>query len=436
MRRLILYIFAFIALEVIAQETISLSHEQCLNMAIESSEDVKMASNKSAQAKLDWEAARTNRLPRVSGSLSGFYMAPNLGMSGMDFVMKGAWSAGFSLTQPIYTGGKISAGISLAKIGDEVSKKQEETTKLDVIIDADNAYWTYISVLEKSRMLQSLMEFVEEAYRQVEASVQAEMATRADLLRLEAKRSDISYQIEKVTNGVDMCRMGLCRLIGVSLDTNILPTDTAVTITNPLDLLSENGSVTLRPEYSLLQKQIEASEKQIKLTRADFLPTVALMGMYDWYGNMKLKGMASDGVGGYVPYTSKINSNFGLIALSVNIPLINWGEGIKKVKAKKLALENSKIELSRNVTLMELQKRNAEKNLTASYAMIATAKKGVDQANEALRVMQDRFEVGMCTVTDLLEAQSQWHQARSNLIEARAQYKIYETEYRRAAGLL
>lgn len=149
-----------------------------------------------------------------------------------------------------------------------------------------------------------------------------------------------------------------------------------------------------------------------------------------------MKGVASDGMGGYVPYTSKINDNFGLVALSVSIPLINWGEGFKKVKQKKIALENSQLELEKNIKLMDLQLRNAQMNLTSAYSMIQTAERGEEEATEALRVMQDRFDVGMCTVTDLLEAQSQWHSARSNTIEARTQYKIYETEYLRAAGLL
>ena len=42
----------------------------------------------------------------------------------------------------------------------------------------------------------------------------------------------------------------------------------------------------------------------------------------------------------------------------------------------------------------------------------------------------------MATLTDLLDAQSQWQQAESNLIEAQTQYKIYETAYLRATGRL
>ncbi len=435
MKKILIFILA-LGMSASAGAQLTLSHDECIQMALAASEDVRIAGNEQQQSKLDLEVANTNRLPRLSGSANGFYMAPNMGMNGMDFVMHGAWSAGLTLTQPIWAGGKITAGIALAKIGREAKAEQAKMAKLDVITDADNAYWTYIALLEKEKMLQSLISFVEEAYSQVQASVSAGMSTRADQLRLEAKRSDVNYQMEKVRNGLDMCRMGLCRIIGVDFDTQIVPADTLVVVKNPIDLIAKDGGVSLRPEYKLLQSQVSASEKQIKLVRGDYMPTVALSGMYNWYGNMKLKGMASDGMGGYVPYTTKLNDNFGLLALSVNIPLVNWGEGYKKVKQKKIALENSRLELEKNTKMLDLQLRNARMNLTSAYTQIGTAEQGEAEATEALRVMQDRFDVGMCTVTDLLEAQSQWHTARSNTIEARTQYKIYETEYLRAAGLL
>lgn len=50
--------------------------------------------------------------------------------------------------------------------------------------------------------------------------------------------------------------------------------------------------------------------------------------------------------------------------------------------------------------------------------------------------MRNRYAASMTPLTDLLDAQSQWQQAESNLIEAQTQYKIYETEYLRATGRL
>ena len=56
--------------------------------------------------------------------------------------------------------------------------------------------------------------------------------------------------------------------------------------------------------------------------------------------------------------------------------------------------------------------------------------------DENLRMMRQKYDNQLCTMTDLLDAQSQWQQARSNLIEAQTQQKIYETEYLRVTGTL
>ena len=68
--------------------------------------------------------------------------------------------------------------------------------------------------------------------------------------------------------------------------------------------------------------------------------------------------------------------------------------------------------------------------------MIATADLGCNQSEENLRVMRMRYHSGMCSLTDLLDAQTQWQQAKSNLIEAQTQFKIQETEYLRVTGRL
>ena len=66
--------------------------------------------------------------------------------------------------------------------------------------------------------------------------------------------------------------------------------------------------------------------------------------------------------------------------------------------------------------------------------MIKTAQKGQQQADENLRVMKNRYDNGMATLTDLLDAESQWQNAHSQLIEAKTQYCIYQTEYRRVTA--
>ena len=58
------------------------------------------------------------------------------------------------------------------------------------------------------------------------------------------------------------------------------------------------------------------------------------------------------------------------------------------------------------------------------------------QAEEHLRVPRNKYEASMISMADLLDAQSQWQAAASNLIEAQTQYLIYRTQYLKAVGRL
>ena len=68
--------------------------------------------------------------------------------------------------------------------------------------------------------------------------------------------------------------------------------------------------------------------------------------------------------------------------------------------------------------------------------MIETAEIALEQARVNREVVRDRYEVNLASLTDLLDAESQWQQSYSNDIEARAQYRIFQTDYLRATGRL
>ena len=122
--------------------------------------------------------------------------------------------------------------------------------------------------------------------------------------------------------------------------------------------------------------------------------------------------------------------------LSVQVPLFHWGEGMKKVRRAKTEVENARLTLNRNRRLMELESRQAYSNLVTGIDLIASAETAMTEADENLRIMKEQYEAGLMTLTDLLEAQSQWHTSYSNLIEARAQFRIDRVTYLRSIGEL
>lgn len=419
--------------ELRAQQPMKLSMEQCRDMALTASEELKQADNSLRQAELDDKIAATARLPKIEGSATGAYVLPDIEMTGMELAMRGTYMAGLTLTQPIYTGGKISAGRQMARLGRQIADQQLRMTRMDVLVDADNAYWSYIAVRRKVRMLESYSTQMDTIYKQTSSAVAAGMAIENDLLRIEAKRTEIEYQLQRARNGADLCRMALCNVIGAPLDTAIEPTDTTFNIESPT---ATSLDIARRPEVGLLEKQIDVNMQRIRDARSEMLPTVGLSAGYSYYGNIKLKGFADMGNGTTVPYTQEFRDGIGIAMLAVKIPIFHWGESRKKMHKARYELDNSQLELQRNMRLMSIEAQQAVQNVEDGYRMIHTAESGLRQAEENLRVMRNRYAAAMSPLTDLLDAQSQWQQAQSNLIEAQTQYMIYRTDYLRATGQL
>lgn len=435
MKRTLFHITAICLLGVMtahAQQTLKLSQTECRRMALAHSEDLQCADNAMQQAEIDKTVAFAAYLPKIDGTVSGTYLS-DMDMMGMELQMRGMYMAGITLTQPLYAGGKIRASNKLAEIGRQCAEEERRLTRMQVVADADNAYWSYIAVLWKVKMLEAYKHQMDTLYNQAQISLNAGMSTDNDLLRIDTKRNEISYQLQKALNGANLCRLSLCNILGCPLESHITPVDTVIALSAPEHL---DESIASRPELHLLQKQVEAAEQQVKVTRADILPQIGLSSGYMYYGNVKMKGMTTDAQGTPLSYTQKFNDGLTFVMASVSIPLFHWGEGLKKIKRAKIDVQNKELDLQKNTRLLSIEVRRAIQNVMDSHMLVQTAVLGCQQANENLRNMRNRYKSGMCSLTDLMDAQVQWQQAQSNSIEAQTQCKINETEYLQATGKL
>ena len=420
-----------------AQSPLTLDQKTCREMALESSEDIRKAENEIFKSRLDGKVATSAFLPSVDANGTGIYVTPDQGMSGMDLIMKGTYMAGITLTQPLYAGGRIVTGKKMSKIGEEAAGEKMRMTRAEVISDADNAYWTYVSVQEKMRMVEELKAQMDTLLSQVSVSAGAGMATDADLLTVKAKRSEVEYQLQKVAGGVELCRMALCRVVGVPFDTRIVTgdaflSDVEASLSDDVPALS----VDSRPELKLLQAQIDVAKNQVRMTRGEYLPSLAVVGAYMNYGNIKLSSMVDAGNGTYVPYEQKLQKGMCAAMLSLSIPIFHWGEGYNKVRKAKADVSNAVLDYQKNEKLMTLEARQAETNLRDSRALISCAKDALAQSEENLRVVSNRYSASMCPLSDYLTARFQWHQSKSNLVEAVTRYHISLTDFLRATGRL
>ena len=436
-RKIIILTYMFAMAGLSQAQPLSLSLQDCRKMALEYNEKIRIADNAVNKARLDRQIAFAQYLPKVDGSFTLLHMQTQdlleIGdVLGVSLQTRGTFLAGVSVTQPLYVGGQITAANRLARIGQTVSEEQKRKTRQQVIADVDNAYYTLISVRSKVRMLEAYSRQMQGLYDQVKLGVDVQMATTNDLLRISTKQNEISYQLQKARNGEQLCGLALAYAIGADMDQTIIPSDTVLQSQN----LGLSEDFSARPDLHLLQQQVKANEVMVKKERSNYLPTLALLGSYSYHDNLRLKGNLNLPDGTALDYHYTFSGSCPYALLSLRMPLFHWGAELKKVKKARLNLADSKLQLQQMERGMRIEVRKAVQNVTDAQRMVETATTGRQQADENLRVMRQKYDNQMCTMTDLLDAQSQWQQSRSNLIEAQTQLKIYETEYLRVTGQL
>lgn len=413
---------------------LDLTLKECRYMALKSDENLKIAENNVLESELDMKVARTAYLPKIEGSGTGIYRTPDTEIGDMmTLQLRGAYMAGINLTQPIYAGGKILTANKMAKIGQQISKEQLRATRMDVIAEAEKSFWTYVAVLAKVDMMESYLTMMDSIHEVTEFSVKTGMASRQSLLRVETRRSEIVYRLLQSKAGADMCRMALCRIIGVSDTVTIKPIEA---IETNIEIPTDGLDIDKRPELQILSKNVDIKRHEVAMARADYLPTIGVQLGWSAYGNIKMNGWSQDETGNYMPFSSTTNSNGFMGLLSVQIPIFHWGEGIKKIRRAKIEVENARLLFDRNKRLMQLEVNQNYNNLFVGTSLLQSAETAMSEADENLKIMKDQYGVGLATLTDLLEAQSQWQSSYSNLIEAKTQYKIYYIDYLRSVGQL
>jgi outer membrane protein TolC len=402
------------------QAQIRLSIEDCRRMALENSNDIRISSLKTDRAASDRQAAKTAFFPKIAGSATYAYLFENIDMGmEMEMSMKGVYMAGITLQQPVYAGGQIVNGNKMARTGVTISEENERLTRINTLVEVEQAYWMYVSVAEKVKLLTQYTVLLDSLYQRVNNLHELQMATAQDLQKVRTRQSNIAYERQRAESGRELTRMSLCHLIGLDLDAPLIATDTLIVAQNQTKGLPPD--IANRPEYRMLQMQVEIKNLEIKNTRADFLPTIGISAGYQYMGGMKFAG-------------SSLNMKIPMVMASISIPIFHFGEGRKKIRSARLAHEISTTELNKNRTLMDIEARQAQQAYERAYLLINTAEEGLKEAEQNLSLTQNNYEMEMATIFDLMEAQTQWQEAQSNDIEARTNYKIREMEYLKAIG--
>ena len=445
-----------------------LTLDECRKMALEHNKSLKSAREQENKVTSDMKSYRANYLPKLDLMAADAYswgsanlvlpmdniakgmltqMAPALLQSGMmsqqqlgglsqlqlqdpsiEFKPKNTFFGSAVLTQPLYTGGKITAAYEMSRIGMEMAESNVRLTESQVIVNTTEAYLLAVKAKQMTEVARSYKALLDELQKNVDAAVRHGLRTRNDALKVQVKLNEVELNIQKADNAYRLACMNLCQVTGIDLHSDITVDEECVreTAISPDARALSQAGIESRPEYSILMGKTRLAQKKVKLVQSDYLPTVAAIGSYSYVDGMELAGKKF----------FKGNGAFA-VGVTVKVPVISYfTEGIHKTRSARAEQHIAQLEQEELNEKMTLELTQCANNFSESILELDITRKSTLQAEENMKMSRQQYEVGLEPLSDYLEAQALWQTARANEIEARYQNQLAYMKYLKAKGEL
>ena len=431
-------------------DTLRLSLQDAVAIALRASDEVRLSAMQAEIADAQFGTARATALPqlRLNASYNHAWENARANAVGAVFNQPNTYNTSLTLTQSLFQGGRIVAGMRSAANTRAATQFDEKEVRARLSVDVQRSY---LQVLFATRMLSIQNENLTLAAsraHQVEQLLTAGRAARYDLLRANVARSNIEPLVIQAQNDREIAELDLKRLLNV-------PVGQAISLTTSIDatglrmMLASLDDSTALPDRASLRSaelQLAARRQAIAVARADLLPTATVSFTTGYqafpplgFGFPTARGVAANEFCGPNASATQLCQNGGWftdrgMTASLSFPLF---DGLRAKSNIELAraqerLAEIQLQVSRETVGLEVARARAE--MKRARAVFDARKQNASEADEAFQLASLRFNRGLSTQLEVSDAQIALLTAQST--EARATFDLFlaSAELARALG--
>ena len=402
--------------------------EEMFRLADEQSRSIQASEAGKAAADEALNAAKAQRLPDVSVSLSASYL-------GNGRIWERNFSHGMRIDMPhfgnnfaveaqqvIYAGGAISSGIKQAELGQLLAELDLQQQVQEMRFLLAGHYLDLFQLDNQMLVLRKNLELAEQLIAHMEARLEQGAALQNDITRYELQREQLRLQLARVQDARAIANHQLVTTLHLPEGTEICP-DTAL-LQRQIQALTEDEWQHMAESNNLALKQARASvrlsEQQVRQERAQRLPRVALVAVDHLDGPVTIE----------VPVLDN-NFNYWYVGVGISYDL-------SSLYKRHAGLRQARMQVRQAEAQQQLAQEQVENAVQAGYVNLLTAftdlrtqEKSVTLANEHYAVTDNRYRNGMALLTDMLDAGNMKLTADLGLVNARIGilYQYYKMQY-------
>lgn len=439
--RVIVTVLALLALAVAAPMAAAqtpaprtLGLAEAITLALQQNQQLRVAAFEVAIARAQLAQARGGQVPQVTGQASVTRTQEGSATTIM-FFDHGAlhtitipapspnlYDARVTLQYPLYTGGRIEAQIALAEANARGAEATLERIKQQIIFGVRQAYFQLQLAQAGLDVANRGVVQATENLRVARARVAAGASPKFDEVQADVALANALQSRVRARNGIAQAMQALAGVLNLPLNTPFALRDafTVQPVRDSADALVTKA-VQARPEFAELAARQAAAQAGIQLAESGGKPNVVLSAT----------GSYSNASGLFAGSSGSTNWS---VTLAATLNLYDGGITRERVREARLRLEQLQAIEAQQKQGVELEVRQAYLNLQSAAEELAGADALITQAQEALRIANVRFQAGVGTNLEVLNAQTAASQAEASKVQALFTYNLARAALERAVG--
>ena len=423
--------FAKAQTEQTTQNTLTLTLDKALEIALDENPTIKVAAEEIALKKVASKEAWQSLLPEASlnGSLDHTIKAAEMKLNDMSFKMgqdgTNTANAGLSINLPLFAPAVYRA-MSMTKTDIELAVEKSRASELDLINQVTKAYYQLMLAQDSYEVLQGSYKLAEDNFNVVNAKYQQGAVSEFDKISAEVQMRSIKPNVISAANAVTLAKLQLKVLMGITADVDIKTDDNLTNYESMLfanQLKEEDMSLENNTTMKQFELNMKLLEKNVKSLKTNFMPTLSMSFSYQY------QSLYNPNIN-FFDYTW---SNSSSLMFNLSIPLYR-ASNFTKVKSARIQMRQldwNRIDTERKLNMQVVSYRN---NMTASSEQVVSNKENVMQAAKAVQIAGKRYEVGKGTVLELNSSQVSLTQAQLTYNQSIYDYLVAKADLDQVLG--
>ena len=423
--------FAKAQTEQTTQNTLTLTLDKALEIALDENPTMKVAAEEIALKKVASKEAWQSLLPEASlnGSLDHTIKAAEMKLNDMSFKMgqdgTNTANAGLSINLPLFAP-TVYRTMSMTKTDIELAVEKSRASELDLINQVTKAYYQLMLAQDSYEVLQGSYKLAEDNFNVVNAKYQQGAVSEFDKISAEVQMRSIKPNVISAANAVTLAKLQLKVLMGITADVDIKTDDNLTNYESMLfanQLKEEDMSLENNTTMKQFELNMKLLEKNVKSLKTNFMPTLSMSFSYQY------QSLYNPNIN-FFDYTW---SNSSSLMFNLSIPLYR-ASNFTKVKSARIQMRQldwNRIDTERKLNMQVVSYRN---NMTASSEQVVSNKENVMQAEKAVQIAGKRYEVGKGTVLELNSSQVSLTQAQLTYNQSIYDYLVAKADLDQVLG--